>query len=661
MAERNIIKIARATRAELELVKDLLHDYEILYATDEKTLGNKDADGNLYFSNRNKEIYTEIINLVNTANKGKITTTVNGSSVTLVITDVDYVSLAGAVLKNVGNPVDAGDAVNYSTYLTGLATKEPTIQPGTTNQYYRGDKQWAVFPAIPVLPTIMTTTEGEEGTSETARLINALNLKDIILYHSPAGARPASDVYAWAKADTKPTYSYSEITGAKPPTDAQKNSDITKAEIEAKLTGIITTHNHDTMYLKLTGGALSGALDLGNNKITNLANPTNPGDAVNYTTLTNYVANNAPGTNLGLGTRTVNNLPITSSTGTGIATLPAATGTLAGIVTAGTQVFGGEKTFLDSVIVEGDLTVKGQNFIVESTTVRTADDVIELRHEATVGLASPAGIAINHYNTLGDTAGIVMNNDGELRVGKITIGQDGSITDDSEAQPILTRDERAAMSAGGILSWDAVNSRAITRTAAQLNLTTLAQFNAHVNDTDNPHGTTKADVGLGNVDNTADADKEVLSATKLTTARDIVIGNRTQSFDGTAGISFSLAQIGAEPVFSKNTAFNKNFGTTAGTVAEGNHTHGSYDRASAVLTGANVFSNIVVTNGIVTNIATRALTKANLGLGSVENYGIATEAEAKAGAANNKYMTPLRTFDAISVAILDGGDLSELI
>ena len=28
-----------------------------------------------------------------------------------------------------------------------------------------------------------------------------------------------------------------------------------------------------------------------------------------------------------------------------------------------------------------------------------------------------------------------------------------------------------------------------------------------------------------------------------------------------------------EPVFSKNTAFNKNFGTTAGTVAEGNHTH----------------------------------------------------------------------------------------
>lgn len=51
-------------------------------------------------------------------------------------------------------------------------------------------------------------------------------------------------VPSWAKAASKPSYSYTEITGTKPPTDAQKNSDITKAEIEAKLTGTITTHGH---------------------------------------------------------------------------------------------------------------------------------------------------------------------------------------------------------------------------------------------------------------------------------------------------------------------------------------------------------------------------------------------------------------------------------
>jgi hypothetical protein len=48
----------------------------------------------------------------------------------------------------------------------------------------------------------------------------------------------------------------------------------------------------------------------------------------------------------------------------------------------------------------------------------------------------------------------------------------------------------------------------------------------------NPHHVTKSDVGLGNVDNTADADKNVLSATKLTTPATI----DGVSFDGSAGI-----------------------------------------------------------------------------------------------------------------------------
>ena len=48
----------------------------------------------------------------------------------------------------------------------------------------------------------------------------------------------------------------------------------------------------------------------------------------------------------------------------------------------------------------------------------------------------------------------------------------------------------------------------------------------------NPHGLSKDDIGLGNVDNTADASKEVLSATKLTTAATI----DGVSFDGSAGI-----------------------------------------------------------------------------------------------------------------------------
>lgn len=55
----------------------------------------------------------------------------------------------------------------------------------------------------------------------------------------------------------------------------------------------------------------------------------------------------------------------------------------------------------------------------------------------------------------------------------------------------------------------------------------------------------KSKVGLNNVDNTADSAKNVLSASKLTTARNITIGSAKKSFDGTSDISFSLSDIGA--------------------------------------------------------------------------------------------------------------------
>ena len=58
---------------------------------------------------------------------------------------------------------------------------------------------------------------------------------------------------------------------------------------------------------------------------------------------------------------------------------------------------------------------------------------------------------------------------------------------------------------------------------------------SHADNTDNPHGVTKAQLGLGNVDNTADINKEVLSASKLTNAVKI---NNT-AFDGTKDIDIS--------------------------------------------------------------------------------------------------------------------------
>jgi len=75
--------------------------------------------------------------------------------------------------------------------------------------------------------------------------------------------------------------------------------------------------------------------------------------------------------------------------------------------------------------------------------------------------------------------------------------------------------------------------------------TDIANNKTHTTDTTNPHSVTQAQVGLGNVDNTADLDKPISTATQS-------------------------ALDWKEDSFTKNTAFNKNFWTAAGDVLEGN-------------------------------------------------------------------------------------------
>lgn len=131
----------------------------------------------------------------------------------------------------------------------------------------------------------------------------------------------------------------------------------------------------------------------------------------------------------------------------------------------------------------------------------------------------------------------------------------------------------------------------------------------------------KADVGLGNVDNTADSAKNVLSATKLTTARTI----NGVSFDGTANIT--VADNTKEPVITKNTAFNVNFETTAtnikmdgvqslgalSTVARADHVHPTDTSraplASPTFTGTPA-APTPATDTNTTQIATTAYVKA---------------------------------------------------
>lgn len=67
---------------------------------------------------------------------------------------------------------------------------------------------------------------------------------------------------------------------------------------------------------------------------------------------------------------------------------------------------------------------------------------------------------------------------------------------------------------------------------------------SHLANKSNPHAVTKTQVGLGNVNNTADSAKNVLSATKLTTARTISLGGQltgSTSFNGSANVSIDAS------------------------------------------------------------------------------------------------------------------------
>lgn len=80
---------------------------------------------------------------------------------------------------------------------------------------------------------------------------------------------------------------------------------------------------------------------------------------------------------------------------------------------------------------------------------------------------------------------------------------------------------------------------------------------------------TKTDVGLGNVDNTADSAKSVASAAKLTTARTIALSGAATgtatSFNGTANITIPVTSIDGTKVSGKvPTAVSADGAETAG-------------------------------------------------------------------------------------------------
>lgn len=91
---------------------------------------------------------------------------------------------------------------------------------------------------------------------------------------------------------------------------------------------------------------------------------------------------------------------------------------------------------------------------------------------------------------------------------------------------------------------------------------------AHTSATDNPHAVTKAQVGLSNAEDTRDNVKNVLSATKWTTARTITLSgdiSGSASVDGSANVTMTTTVQPNSVALGTDTTGNYVSGNTAGT------------------------------------------------------------------------------------------------
>ena len=137
--------------------------------------------------------------------------------------------------------------------LTGNITSHTHNQYLTEHQDLSG---YAKKTDIPTVPTNISAFTNDKGylTSIPSEYVtdSELNRKGYLTEHQDISGKvdkeegkglSTNDLTNTLKSNYDTAYTHSQSTHA--PSDAQKNSDITKAEIEDKLTGNITSHTHD--------------------------------------------------------------------------------------------------------------------------------------------------------------------------------------------------------------------------------------------------------------------------------------------------------------------------------------------------------------------------------------------------------------------------------
>ena len=199
------------------------------------------------------------------------------------------------------------------------------------------------------------------------------------------------------------------------------------------------------------------------------------------------------------------------------------------------------------------------------TVTGEAGDILQIADDGTIESSGKKAAQPNGIATL--------DADGKLvQTAKLS---DNATTADTADAVVDGSIVTASFSADAVCPTAAKTSQALT---IQLNGTAQPTFNGSTARTIN---VTPASIGAattgaldGVVSDLTDGTTVVAQADKVTNALVIMSDSGTAlvNYDGsaTANMTLSPSNVGAEPAFTKNTAFNKNFGSSAGTVCQGN-------------------------------------------------------------------------------------------
>lgn len=168
-------------------------------------------------------------------------------------------------------------------------------------------------------------------------------------------------------------------------------------------------------------------------------------------------------------------------------------------------------------------------------------------------------------------------------------------------------------------------------------------INAHANRTDNPHGTTKAQVGLGSVDNYQTASvveaqagvatnrfmTPALTKAAIDVLAPLALASHTNNTSNPHNVTKGQVGLGSVPNYAMATLAEAISGTSTTTFMS------PYLVAQAISNGSG--------QGLSAHLLDFSnphhVTAAQVGLGNVPNYGVATLQEAIAGTATDKLMT----------------------